>query len=334
MTLYINYPSWLSPQIFPNIPFLSIFRWYGLMYVFAFVTAFMIFKKLMKEGALDTPLQKTNLDEIYNFFTFSIIFLLIGARLFSVLIYDTSTRYSSKPWLIFWPWDENGKFTGLAGMSYHGGFVGGFIGMLLWCKLHNKPALKWIDAMSIAIPCGFTFGRIGNFLNGGELFGRITTMPWGFIFPKASLFSRSIDWVAAFAQEAGLPDGTGLVNLPRHPSQLYEAFFEGIFLFTIFWLLRKKKPFDGFFTAAYTAGYGITRFFIEYFREPDSDLGFRITTDSNAKIYTNESLLNLSTGQVLCLCMIGAGICIFIISAIMHKKSVPTKTPSKKGKRK
>lgn len=320
MPLYINYPSWLSPQIFPNIKFLSLFRWYGLMYVFAFVTAFLVFKKQVKEGALNTPTHVVNDDDIFSFFTFSIVFLLIGARLFSVLIYNTSSKYLTKPWLIFWPWDENGNFTGLMGMSYHGGFVGGLLGMIIWCKRHKQPVFKWIDTMGISIPLGFTFGRIGNFLNGGELYGRITTAPWGMVFPRAPLFSRTIEWVDEFAKAAGLPDGTGLVNLPRHPSQLYEAFFEGIFLFVVFWLLRKKKPFDGFFITMYSVGYGLVRFVIEYFREPDADLGYRIAVDKDAPIYLNQSLLNLSTGQILCLLMIAGGLAFFAVMMIRKKK--------------
>ncbi len=330
MPLYINYPSWLSPQIFSGVKFLSLFRWYGLMYVFAFVTAFLVFKKQVKEGALNTQNHIVTDDDVFSFFTFSIVFLLIGARLFSVLIYDTSTKYLTKPWLIFWPWDENWNFTGIMGMSYHGGFVGGFIGMVIWCKRHKQPVFKWIDAMGIAIPLGFTFGRIGNFLNGGELYGRITTMPWGFLFPQAPLFSRTIPWVDEFAKAAGLPDGTGLVNLPRHPSQLYEAFFEGIFLFVIFWLIRKKKPFDGFFITMYSCGYGLVRFIIEYFREPDASLGYRIAVDKDAPLYLNQSLLNISTGQILCLLMIIGGLLFFAVMMIRKKKLADAKTTTAK----
>lgn len=321
MPLYINYPSWLSPQIFPGVKFLSLFRWYGLMYVFAFTTAFLVFRKQVKNGELNTPNHVVTDDDVFSFFTFSIVFLLIGARVFAVLVYDTSTKYLTRPWLIFWPWDENWTFTGIAGMSYHGGFIGGLLGMIIWCKRHKQPILKWIDAMGVSIPLGFTFGRIGNFLNGGELYGRITTVPWGVIFPMAPSFSRTIPWVEEFAKAAGLPDGTGLVNLPRHPSQLYEAFFEGIFLFVIFWIIRKKKPFDGFFLAMYAGGYGLVRFIIEYFREPDADLGYRIAVDKNAPTYINQSLLNLSTGQILCMIMILSGAAFFTFMMIRKKKA-------------
>ena len=130
--LYINYPSWIHPEIFPNIKFLGLLRWYGLMYVFAFGFAYLILKKESKEGALDTPDYKATEDDVFSFIATGIVFLLIGARIFSTLVYDTSGLYWKKPWLIFWPF-TNGHFTGLAGMSYHGGFIGGFLGMIVWC---------------------------------------------------------------------------------------------------------------------------------------------------------------------------------------------------------
>ena len=284
--LYINYPSWIHPEIFPGIPVLGLIRWYGLMYIFAFGTAFLVLKQLLKEGALDSVAsdgtkQKATEDDIFNFIATGIIFLLIGARIFSTLVYDTSGEYWKKPWLIFSPF-QNGHFTGLAGMSYHGGFIGGALGMVFWCWKHKRPFMKWADAMCTAIPLGYTFGRIGNFMN-GELYGRITTMPWGMVFPAAERFSAKLPWVQAFAAKIGmtLPEG-GLVNLPRHPSQLYEAFFEGIILWLIIWFCRKHKKFDGMLGAIYAGGYGFFRFFIEYLREPDADLGYRIAKDASA----------------------------------------------------
>ncbi len=317
---YINYPSWIHPEIFPGVPFLGILRWYGLMYVFAFGTAYFVLKKIFKEGALDSIDRKTTEDDLASFIITGIIFLLIGARVFSTLVYDTSGKYLEKPWLIFWPFDESGRFTGLAGMSYHGGAIGGTLGMLVWCKTHKRPFLKWADAMCTAIPLGYTFGRLGNFLN-GELYGRITKMPWGMIFPYAEKFSASLKWVKNFANEIGMqiPE-SGLVNLPRHPSQLYEAFFEGIVLFLILWAFHKKKPFDGFSSALYLVGYGAFRFFLEYFRMPDADLGFRIGHDETASISQNASLLNISTGQVLCIIMIVGGSLYGLGAWILRKK--------------
>ncbi|MFC2330394.1 MAG: prolipoprotein diacylglyceryl transferase [Treponema sp.] len=308
MFLYINYPSWIHPEIFPNIPVLGLLRWYGLMYVFAFGTAFFILKKVMKEGMLNTDSFTATEDDIFSFIATGIVFLLIGARVFSALVYDTSGMYKRMPWLIFWPFDSHGNFTGLAGMSYHGGFIGGLLGMIIWCVRRKQPVFKWIDAMVTAIPLGYTFGRLGNFLN-GELFGRITTAPWGIVFPNAERFSLSLEWVRLFAEKVGIPVGNeALVNLPRHPSQLYEAFFEGIVLWVIIWALRRRKKWDGLLSGVYMTGYGLFRFVIEYFREPDAELGYRIAKDSAAPIYTNTSLLNFSTGQVLCFIMIVGGI--------------------------
>lgn len=319
--LFTNYPDWIKPEVFPGVPLLGLIRWYGLMYIFAFSGAYIVLKKLLKEGALDTPEQKTTEDDIFSFITCGIIFLLLGARIFSTLVYDTSGIYWKKPWLIFWPFDSvTGKFTGLAGMSYHGGFAGGLIGMIVWCTFHKRPLWIWIDAMCTAIPLGYTFGRLGNFLN-GELYGRITTMPWGMIFPRAEKFSASLEWVQAFAAEIGMNlDGARLVNLPRHPSQLYEAFFEGIFLFVALWNLRRVKKFHGFIGGCYTIGYGFVRFVIEYFREPDADIGYRISVDGSTALYTNTSLLNISTGQILCFIMVTGGIFVLIGTYLWDKR--------------
>ena len=320
MFLAINYPSWIHPEIFPGVPFLGILRWYGLMYIFAFGTAYFILSKLRKEGELDSPGQTTTDDDLFSFFGMGVLFLLLGARIFSALVYDTSGLYRQKPWLIFWPFNAAGQFTGLAGMSFHGGVIGGLLGMVIWCLTHKRPLWKWVDAMAVAIPLGYTFGRIGNFLN-GELYGRITTMPWGMIFPGAQRFSVSIPWVKEFAEKAGLTiaENARLINLPRHPSQLYEAFFEGIVLFLIMWFLRKKKPFDGFMSGMFLIGYGVFRFVIEYFREPDADLGYRISV-TDAPTYLNVSLLNISTGQILCFLMIVAGIGLILARYFITKK--------------
>ncbi|MCH5294334.1 MAG: prolipoprotein diacylglyceryl transferase [Treponema sp.] len=321
--LYVNYPGWIHPEIFPDVPVLGLVRWYGLMYIFAFATAFLVLRRELKEGALDSPGQKATEDDIFSFIACGIIFLILGARIFSTLVYDTSRFYWKKPWLIFWPFDTVTKrFTGLVGMSYHGGFIGGLIGMILWCRINKRPMWKWIDAMCVAIPLGYTFGRIGNFMN-GELFGRITTMPWGMVFPRAERFNASLEWVREFAARCGmtLAEGQRLVNLPRHPSQLYEALFEGVFLWCVLWLLRKHKPFDGFMGGMYTVGYGAVRFVIEYFREPDADLGYRISRDGSDAIYMNTSLLNISTGQILCFIMITGGLVLLLVRWLLSRKN-------------
>ena len=113
---------------------------------------------------------------------------------------------------------------------------------------------------------------------------------------------------------------SGLVNLPRHPSQLYEAFFEGIVLWLVIWFCRKHKKFDGMLGAIYAGGYGFVRFFIEYLREPDADLGYRIAKDASAPIYMNTSLLNFSTGQILCFLMMAFAIIYALVCWRLSKK--------------
>lgn len=319
MFLFIDYPSWIHPELFPNIPILGLLRWYGLMYVFAFMTAYIILNKQFRRGELDSGNKKATEDEMFNFLAFGIVFLIIGARVFSALVYDTTNLYRKKPYLIFWPFDPlTHAFTGLAGMSYHGGVIGGFLGTVIWLLRRKKNVFQWMDAMALAIPAGYTFGRIGNFMN-GELYGRITTVPWGMIFPSAEKFSASLEWVQDFASSINLPITSALVNLPRHPSQLYEAFFEGIVLFLLLLLVKKVKKWHGEISACYVIGYGVFRFFLEYFREPDIDLGFRIG-DTSAPIYLNTSLTNISTGQVLCLIMIVFGISLGIFSYVKNRK--------------
>ena len=294
------------------------------MYVFAFGTAYLLLKKTANEGMLDGTdktgkAYKITEDDLFSFLGTGILFLLLGARIGSTLIYDRTGIYWHKPWLIFWPFDGNGTYTGFAGMSYHGGFIGGLIGMIVWCKRHKQSFLKWSDVMVCCIPLGYTFGRLGNFLN-GELYGRVTTVPWGMVFPYAERFSSSLEWVQNFAAQIGMDiSNVRLVNLPRHPSQLYEAIFEGIILWTIIWLCRKHKKFDGMLGAIYTAGYGFFRFFIEYFREPDEEIGF-VLGDTTANIYENSSLTNISTGQILCFLMILGGIILAVVSYFLAKK--------------
>lgn len=342
--LFFDYPSWIHPSIFPGVPFLQNIRWYGLMYIFAFATAYFFLLKLLKEGALnpkpgDTLKEKPTEDDLFSFLTTGIIGLLLGARIFSTLIY--STGYWSKPWLIFWPFDSDGHFTGLAGMSYHGGFIGCLVAIIIWCKIKKRPLLRWLDTVCIAIPLGYTFGRLGNFLN-GELYGRITTSWIGMRFknlPLSQLFDSTQGWVQDFAEKCGIDTaaekisyaGRELINLPRHPSQLYEAFFEGIVLFLILWFLRKKKPFDGFMTGLYTIGYGFFRFVIEYFRQPDADIGYRFSAN-NGEIYEMTSLLNISTGQILCFIMILGGAAFIAAGWYLNKKSSTTKDKESKNK--
>jgi phosphatidylglycerol:prolipoprotein diacylglycerol transferase len=200
--------------------------------------------------------------------------VILGARLGEVLIYNPA-YYAQHPLEIIIPFNfSNGiRFTGISGMSYHGGVIGVVIASLLFCRKYKFNFWHLIDLLIPAVPLGYTFGRIGNFIN-GELFGRVTTVPWGMYFPLDP--SRSL----------------------RHPSQLYEALLEGIVLFIVMWLIRKKSKFDGFLMGMYICGYGLARFIAEFFREPDYNV--------------NLALFTISIGQLLCLLMILSGIALLI----------------------
>lgn len=137
----MNYPSWLKPEIIPGLPF----RWYSLMYIVAFGIAYYLYRRQIKERRF--PMSEDNL---YSLFCWGIIGLILGARLFHALVYSPLERfvnpvtgeiivrryYLTKPWLIFWPFDE-GRFTGLQGMSYHGGAIGGFLAVIIWARVKN-----------------------------------------------------------------------------------------------------------------------------------------------------------------------------------------------------
>ncbi|MDR2658919.1 MAG: prolipoprotein diacylglyceryl transferase [Spirochaetaceae bacterium] len=307
MPLAVKFPDWLKPEIIPGLPV----RWYGLMYIIAFAVAFLMYRKQVHER--NFPM--TN-DQISSLFFWAILGLLLGARIFATWVYETSDIYVRQPWLVFWPF-RGGRFTGLQGMSYHGGFIGCLLGAILWCVVHRYDIREISDMFGASIPLGYTFGRIGNFIN-GELYGRVTTGPLGMIFPNAERFSSNLEWVREAAEKSGVVTGASgmpsMVNLPRYPTQLFEAFFEGVFLWFICWSLRNKKPFKGFIFSLYVLGYGVIRFIIEYFREPDSDLGYRLElAPNNLPIAFAHPLTSFSTGQVFSACMILLAVLMMIV---------------------
>jgi phosphatidylglycerol:prolipoprotein diacylglycerol transferase len=260
--------SWryLPFRISPNLLEIGSFqlRYYSLMYLVAFgVTYGLVRNRLRREGYPYTT------EQVQDYFVGAIIGLILGARLGYVLFYNFS-YYLRHPLEIFLPFEfANGiRFVGISGMSYHGGAIGVIVATALFCRSQGVRFWNWADLFAPAIPLGYTFGRIGNFIN-GELYGRATDVPWGMIFP--------LD-----------PE-----RLVRHPSQLYEALGEGILLFLLLWLIRRKSPYDGFLFGLYVIGYGTARFVIEYFREPDAQLGLFLGL--------------FSMGQLLCLLMIAAG---------------------------
>ena len=309
--LYLQFPTWLSPEIIPGLPV----RWYGLMYLFAFATAYILFRWQIKKEELDY-----SDDDISNLFFWLILGLILGARILSTLVYDTSGIYWRKPWLIFWPF-SNGQFVGLQGMSYHGGLLGAIIAGILVCRKYGWNIFTIADRLTAAIPLGYTFGRLGNFIN-GELYGRVTTSPLGIVFPYAERFPSRLEWVQKMAGEIGMDiSGLATVNLPRHPSQLYEAFSEGILLWLILWfIVRRVKRFDGAVSGMYLIGYGFFRFIIEYFREPDEGLDFPLQWGGESPNYLMSSVLNFTTGQIFCFIMILTGVIILMISRRYSRK--------------
>ncbi|MDR1625142.1 MAG: prolipoprotein diacylglyceryl transferase [Spirochaetia bacterium] len=331
--LAIPFPSWLKPEIIPGLPF----RWYGLMYLVAFAIAYRLFTYQVKQKKLELPK-----DTVTNLFFWGIIGLLLGARILSALVYNYEpnqpNRYLQNPLLIFWPFDENMRFVGLQGMSYHGGVIGATIAIVLYCKRKRLSILEMGDIVTTSVPLGYTFGRLGNFIN-GELYGRITSSGWGIIFPQAERLPARLKWVQETAQAAGipLPPGPGaLVNLPRHPSQLYEAFFEGIVLWLLLWFVfRNRARFKGFMIAAYIGGYGLVRFFIEYFREPDKNIGFPIRLSSaDNPIQLLVSPWNFTTGQIFCFLMVLAGALLLIVFSRLDRKKPPADRPNARGQKK
>ena len=260
-------PERLDPVIFQIGGFKL--QYYGLMYVIAFVIIYvLVIYRLKREEKFEV-----STDQIQALVTYMMLGVIVGGRFGYVLFYNLS-YYLKHPLEIILPFEfSNGiKFTGITGMSYHGGLICVILFAWLYSRRSGLNFLAMTDLFVPAIPLGYTFGRIGNFIN-GELYGRVASVPFGMYFPQAP--------------------GAQM----RHPSQLYEAFFEGLFLFGVLWALRKIIQTRGAMLALYLIGYGSVRFFIEYFRQPDDHLGF--------------ILLSFSMGQILCMFMIAGGISLY-----------------------
>jgi phosphatidylglycerol---prolipoprotein diacylglyceryl transferase len=307
MPTALQFPSWIHPEIIPGLPF----RWYGLMYAVAFLITWLLFRYESKRRD-----STWSLEESEAWFFWAIVGLLIGARVFGTLVYNWG-YYGSRSWLVFWPFDERMRFVGLQGMSYHGGFVGVIVATALYASAKKSSWFAWADIVAVSAPLGYTFGRLGNFIN-GELWGKVSSSPLGMIFPtvpEEGRFPASLAWVQEAATKAGIriSSASELVNLPRHPSQLYEAFFEGIVLWLLLWLIvRKRGGFRGLATGLYAIGYGSIRFVLEYFREPDLGMGY-IIGDRSAPTYRVTSAFNISMGQILSFLMVVAGVLILYL---------------------
>ncbi|MBI2646156.1 MAG: prolipoprotein diacylglyceryl transferase [Deltaproteobacteria bacterium] len=257
------YTHTLDPVIFHLGPLQL--RWYGLMYVIGFVGAYFLLRKFSKEGSF-----KLSFIQIESLLFYAFVGLFVGARFFYVFIYNFSYYIHHLIEIV-------AIWKGLAGLSFHGGMIGVVIAAILFSRKHKIPFWHLGDHFVLCAPIGLGFGRVGNFIN-GELFGRSTSGNWGVIFPEGGL-------------------------IPRHPSQLYESFFEGAVLFSLLLFFRKRVR-EGQLSALFLIFYGIFRFALEYFREPDPQLGF--------------IFLNFSMGQLLCFLMIlcGSGLLLYFHPAL------------------
>ncbi len=241
-------------------------RYYGVIFVLGFVIAyFLIYHLARKKGLRITK------DDVIDSLFYILIGVIIGARLFHVVIYDFS-YYVKNPLNIFAIWR--------GGLSFHGGLVGAVVAGVIFCKRKKMPFYKLADIFVIPLALGLSLGRIGNFIN-GELVGRVTNLPW----------------CVKFKNYSGC----------RHPSQLYES-FKNLVIFIVLWSIKDKKLKDGTLFWSFILMYSSFRFFIEFFRAPDEQIGF---------------ILGLTMGQWLCLIMFFIGICFIININKINKKKNP-----------
>ena len=278
--LWSHLPEKINPVLFHLGP--VPIRYYGLTYIVALGIVYGVVRFRIKKE--NFPISE---EAIQNFFFWAILAILIGGRVGYALFYDWK-YFTAHPLKIILPIEISPEvtFSGFLGMSYHGGVIAILVTSVLFCYKNRISFWQLSDLLCPAIPLGYTFGRIGNFIN-GELYGRVTALPWGMYFPA---------------------DPTQQL---RHPSQLYEAFFEGIFLFILLWKLRKVRALQGLFLPLYLTGYGTVRFFIEFTRQPDPQLGFILGP--------------FSMGQILCAAMILAGLMIIAIRRRPGKAQDPSK---------
>ncbi len=288
-------------------------RWYGLAYVLGFYFAFLIMRRLAKRG-----LSEIKADAVADFITLTAIFgVVLGGRIGYMLLYAWDS-FVRQPWIIFRLWD--------GGMASHGGIAGVAL-FLLWYAWKHK--ISWTglgDTLVCGAPLGLFTGRIANFIN-GELFGRVTTVPWAIKFPTeihhldfvpaadmgpmpppSLLPQHSPDILAFYAKNIGDPQRLIDALNPRHPSQLYEAMGEGLFLFAVLYTLRVRFPRlpHGVLTGLFFVLYAIVRIALENYREPDSG---------------SSPILGLTKGQFYSTFMIAVGI-LFITVGVMRGKGL------------
>src|ERR1700731_982048 len=251
-------------------------RWYGLAYVLAFACGYALFRLLAKHGYADLPLAKVG-----DFITGAALFgVIVGGRLGYALFYKPEMLRA--PMSILRVWE--------GGMSSHGGMLGLLAFTFYYAWRHKISWMNLGDNLVVTAPIGLFFGRCANFIN-GELYGRVSTVPWAVQFPKELLDNNaeaeqainalhgidpslaSPDAIIEAANRPAVQNVLRTVLTPRHPSQLYEAFFEGIALFAILWYIRTRmrQP-NGVLTGLFFICYAVFRIVVEYFREPDASL--------------------------------------------------------------
>jgi phosphatidylglycerol:prolipoprotein diacylglycerol transferase len=249
------------PHINPVALDLGFFQihWYGLMYLLAFGCAYALasYRARRREGWND--------EMVSDLIFYGAMGVILGGRIGYVLYYQVE-RFLSDPIWLFKVWD--------GGMSFHGGFIGVMLAMAWFGRKYQKTTFQTLDFVAPCVPTGLLFGRIGNFI-GGELWGRVSTGGYGWLmgFPRADQADQDLmlqhpEWIS-LAQRLD-----GLMLLPRHPSQLYESFLEGLVLFVVLWWFSSKPRPRYAVSAVFLMGYGLARFTVEFFRQPDADQGF------------------------------------------------------------
>ncbi|CAN5279881.1 prolipoprotein diacylglyceryl transferase [soil metagenome] len=229
-------------------------RWYALAYILGIFLGWWYAKRLVRDrslwGPAGPPLTALDIDD---FVVWAAVGIIVGGRLGYVLFYDLPL-FLADPAEIIAVWH--------GGMSFHGGFLGTLIAMALFAWKRGVPVFSLLDVVAPSVTFGLFLGRLANF-NNGELFGRVSDVPWAMVFCNDYIIAAQGECVAG--------------NLPRHPSQLYEAALEGVALFVFLRLLTHrfhKLATPGFVAGGFLFGYGVARTFVEFFREPDIQVGY------------------------------------------------------------
>ena len=285
----IPYPR-IDPDVFSIGP-LTV-RWYGVSYVMAFALAYIVLRHLARLGRW--PVDP---DKVADVLFWGILGVFFGGRFGWVLFYGIPSGSIQSFWQIFKVWE--------GGMSFHGGLLGVIVAYGIYVKKSGVKLGEFFDGLTLATPLGIFCVRMANFVN-AELYGRLWDGPWAMRFPYYLENGGPDAWQARF--DAG--ETVGMWTNLRHPSQIYEALFEGLFLFLfLYWLMVKRGVGGGRIAAAFLVGYGLVRFFIEFVRKPDSDMGYVLFGA-------------LTQGQVLSLGMVLAGLVVFGFIAAKARRIV------------